>query len=418
VLKRILSGAGANAYAQFVTIIIQLGSLPILLTVWDLETYGIWLVISTIPVYISLSDVGMVTATGNRLNMLLTRGLKEKANTVFQSTLVFLFLACMLILVVLALLVQIVTMPVETRLPLFLLCISAFISLFGGLAGAIYKATFRYALSIFISSNIRLLEWLGLLLGLWYGGSYLSVAIGILIARFTGTVFFIVYSRGDHGIQWGIASFKWSEVLLTIKPAIAFMSFPIANALNIQCVTLVVASTLGPSTLAIFNAYRTVARVTVQATSIVSHALWPEFTRLYVSDPSGKLVKLYKNMFWLGSAIALVICIIVYLFSPYVLKYWSNGKIEFISLLMAAMMLYAFICSVWHVSRILMMSTSQHIRLAIWSSCIASLTVILTYIVALIYKSSLGVSIVLAFCESLMAIYAIFSSRNLLKSKD
>ena len=64
--RRILASTGSNAYAQATTIAIQLLSLPFFLSRWDLTTYGQWLILSAVPAYLSMADVGMVTAASNR----------------------------------------------------------------------------------------------------------------------------------------------------------------------------------------------------------------------------------------------------------------------------------------------------------------------------------------------------------------
>jgi hypothetical protein len=66
-LRRIISGFGSNLFGQLVTILIQILSLPIFLYYWDMSTYGSWLVLSALPSFLSMADVGMVQAAGNKV---------------------------------------------------------------------------------------------------------------------------------------------------------------------------------------------------------------------------------------------------------------------------------------------------------------------------------------------------------------
>jgi hypothetical protein len=59
-LRRILLGFGANAFSQAINIAIQLVSLPLFLLYWDASTYGTWLLLSALPGYLMMADVGMV----------------------------------------------------------------------------------------------------------------------------------------------------------------------------------------------------------------------------------------------------------------------------------------------------------------------------------------------------------------------
>ena len=45
IVKRVIAGVGANTYDQLANIVMQLVSLPIYLSHWDVRTYGTWLVI-------------------------------------------------------------------------------------------------------------------------------------------------------------------------------------------------------------------------------------------------------------------------------------------------------------------------------------------------------------------------------------
>src|ERR1700730_1808923 len=92
--RRIASGMGANALGQVITIGTQLAALPIYLHFWDTTRYGIWLMLSAVPSYFSMADVGMVSAAGNKMTMELGSGDSQAANRTFQSALVFMLGSC------------------------------------------------------------------------------------------------------------------------------------------------------------------------------------------------------------------------------------------------------------------------------------------------------------------------------------
>jgi hypothetical protein len=57
VTRRLLRGLGANAYGQFVTVIVQLVGVPILLHAWGAQLYGEWLILFAIPAYLAMTDL-------------------------------------------------------------------------------------------------------------------------------------------------------------------------------------------------------------------------------------------------------------------------------------------------------------------------------------------------------------------------
>ena len=92
-----------------------------------------------------------------------------------------------------------------------------------------------------------------------------------------------------------------------IKPAVSFMAFPLANAISFQGLTLLVGAFFGPVSVALFNTYRTIARIAVQITAIFSHALWPEFSRLFGANAAVAIRQLYQSSVIIG---ALQACIL------------------------------------------------------------------------------------------------------------
>lgn len=368
-LRRVIAATGSNAYNQATTIAIQLASLPLFLSKWGLATYGEWMVLSAIPSYLAMADVGMVTAAGNRMTMLHAEGDLRGANHVFQSALAFMLAVA---LAAIALTVGVVAWwpfpgmaSFQSRAAILVLSIGVVVSLLGGLPEAVYKATHRYALGTAFSNTIRLFEWLGGLAGLWWGGDFVSVALGALLPRAAFTLAMTIHAaRSTPEFRWGFDAASRAEIRHCAGPALSFMAFPAANALSFQGMTLIAAATLGPAGTVVFNTYRTMARVTVQATATFSHALWPEFSRLFGRRDLSALGTLVRRSNRLGWALAAVASVGIYLVAPFVLRHWSKGQIAFLPPLMLIAMGYAAAAGAWHVARVLLLATNQHRGLA------------------------------------------------------
>jgi O-antigen/teichoic acid export membrane protein len=368
-VRRIVAGTGSNAYAQATTIVIQLLSLPLFLSRWDVATYGQWLVVSAIPAYLGMTDVGMVTAAGNRMTMLIGEGDLPRAVQVFQAALVFVLGVCAVVTVLV--LAAAALWPIsgataaQEKTAVVLLSLGVVATLIGGLPEAVYRATHRYALGSALSNTARIAEWLGSLAGLWWSGEFAAVALGALLPRLGFTIWMMRHAaRTTPDVRWGFGQATLAEIRRCAGPAVSFMAFPAANALSFQGMTLVAATVLGPAATVVFNTYRTMTRVTVQATGIFSHALWPEFSRIFGQGDLKALSVLYHRSKWLGAAFAVAASAVVYLAAPSVLRVWSKGQIAFDAPLMLAAMVYAAAAGAWHVPRILLLSTNEHSALA------------------------------------------------------
>jgi len=408
--RRIIAGMGANSFGLAITIGIQLLSLPIFLHYWDTSTYGIWIMLSAIPAYLSMADAGMVTAAGNQMTMSMAQGNVVEANKIFQSAQLFMTIACSAIAVVVFAFVMLVPFPglvtFDRKLTLIALSVGVLLSLFAGLTETVYTSTGRYATGAILGNLVRLAEWLGSMLGLVLLGSFVGVALAGLAARLIGTVFFIWYStRGEHGLKLGFISAEKAEVVALIKPAISFMTFPLANALSFQGVTLLVGAMFGPALVAIFNTYRTIARISVQITAIFSAAVRPEFSRLFGFGGATAVEPVFRRSTMIGAFEAIGMSVILYFISPWLLELWTHGRIQFVPDLMLLMLLYAAIGGIWHVPRSLLMAINQPMKIAQWSLVVGVLVIALAWWFGRYWKLN-GVAIAMIISELLIALVA------------
>src|SRR5579863_10374609 len=97
--RRLLHGIGAQLLGKAWVVVAQVLCVPILLSVWGTKGYGLWVMISAIPTYATLSDFGFGSAGSVRMTQLVARGRKDEALRVFQSVglLVSAILAVMLL---------------------------------------------------------------------------------------------------------------------------------------------------------------------------------------------------------------------------------------------------------------------------------------------------------------------------------
>ena len=411
-MRRVVAGMGANSFGMALNIGIQLASLPLFLHFWDTATYGTWLILSAIPAYLSMADVGMVTAAGNKMTMAMGKDDSLEANRVFQSTQMFMGIVCGALALMVVPLILLAPLPgvatMDQRVALAALSIGVLVSLFGGLSEAAFKSTQRYATGTMASNLVRGCEWLGFMAGLATVGSFAAVAVTGLAVRLTGTVICMVLAtRGKHGLSWGTHAADRAEIRSMFKPAVSFMAFPLANALSFQGVTLLVGALFGPIAVALFNTYRTIARVAVQVTAIFSHSLWPEFSRLFGQGAMATVNRLFFLSSLLGAAQSLLLSLILYFLSPWLLRIWTHGAIEFIPSLMVLMSLYAAVGGIWHIPRVLLMATNQHVSLAYWSILAGMLSVGLAWLMGRELQLN-GVGVAMLMSELFIAIVCSF----------
>jgi O-antigen/teichoic acid export membrane protein len=410
-LRRIILGFGAGTFGQAVNIVIQLFSLPLFLLHWDTAVYGSWLMLSAVPSYLTMADIGMVPVAGNKMMMAMGRSDVAEANRVFQSAQLFMMIVCGSLGVLVTPLALWGPLPdfisSDQRIALAVLFCDVLVFMFGSLSDGVFKATGRFGLGLMLSDVIRLLEWAGSILGLLLFGNFAAVAIGGSLVRFVGTgLGMFVAQRGDYGLDWGTRHASKAEIKKMIRPAVSFMAFPLSNALSFQGVTLLVGALLGPVSVATFNTFRTVSRIAVQVTGIFSVSLWPEFGRLFGQGGPGAVEALYRHAALLGVVQAVGLSALLYFISPWLLEVWTHGRIEFEPGLMAWMLAYATVGGVWHLPRVLLQSTNQHVGLSGWSLVAAALTIVLAWGFGVLWRLE-GVAAAMLVSEAFIAFICV-----------
>lgn len=393
IFKRVTAALGAGAFGQVSNIAMQLFSLPIFLHYWSIEKYGLWLVFTAIPGYISMADVGMVQASGNKMTMEVSRSNNTKAQEVFHSAIVFMTITCAMVAIlsagILILLPERISFGVSEKFTVFALVLSVMIALFGGLSESLFKATNRYATGTMLGNLSRLTEWGGWIAGLALTGTFIGVACTGLAVRTACTVILIFLSNNNsYGIKWGVRLASSTEIRATIKPALSFMTFPLSSALSFQGITLLAAFFFGTAQVVVFNTYRTLARSAVQITGVFSNALSAEFAKLY-SQPSREAIKeIYKKAERIGFSISIAFGAGLFIFSPTILELWTHNRVPLQWDLLALLIIYAVIGGAWHVPRVLLTSTNHHIELSKW----VALTAALSFVLAYIFGENIGIT--------------------------
>ncbi|MGE5452630.1 MAG: lipopolysaccharide biosynthesis protein [Acidobacteriota bacterium] len=419
-LGRIISAMGAGAFGQGVSILIQVGSLPLFLMYWNAERYGTWLMLSAMPAYLSMADIGMVAAAGNRMTMEMAKGQVQMANRVFHSATVFMLLVTGAVAAIagVVLLSGLTRWPAEQSLAMWLLILTVLVALFSGLSEAIFKASGRYAQGTLLGNLLRLAEWGGALLGLLVWGSFTAVAAGGLAARSLGLLLVMQHARRhSNGLAWGWQHACRDDVREMVRPALSFMVFPLANALTFQGGTLLVGYLLGASAVTAFSAARTVSRVAVQITSVLAHALWVEFSRLFGLARWTELNRVYAHALRTGLLVSIVLSGVFFVLSPWLLARWTHGQVTFIPTLMAVLLVYAAVAGIWHVPRVLLMASNQHVALAPWSLAAAVLMLVGSYGLGAQW-GLVGVGVGMLMSEVAIAAISLFLAAGLLHQPD
>ena len=228
-----------------------------MLRYWGAHLYGEWLLISAIPAYLVLTDLGFGTAAGSDMTMRVHADDSEGAIEIFQSiTLLVLFVSLFLgllfcgaiFLLPIHRLLHFSSMsPRETRIALLFVCLNALVSIQWGGITAAYRCAGRYMLLVLSLNGIRVLEGASVLVLLvWHAGP-VQLAMLMLAISLVGTGWLLfMKTRLIPWLPYGVRHVRWRRVRELWRPAISFLAFPTGGVASVQGMTMVVGLVLGP----------------------------------------------------------------------------------------------------------------------------------------------------------------------------
>lgn len=423
--NRLLRGFGANGLSQIVTVVIQIVSVPIFLQSWGQELYGEWLIISAIPTYISMSDIGFTTAAANDMTMNVARGEKSSALEVFQS--IWLLISFISFIIIITATSIVYLFPVSNWLNLtelnqsevkgviILLTLYVLMGMQKNLIIAGFRCDGNYALGVTYASLLRLFEYGILIIFVFFGASPAIAALSFFLSSIFGIFLMkITLSNKSHWLVYGYKYASLNNLKKLVKPATASMSFPLGNAISNQGIIIAIGSTLGATNVVIFSILRTLSRLALQVMGMIKNSVSPEISAAYASNEMTLARKLHRHACQLSLWMALVTVLILGLLGEPIVTLWTKNIINFDRTLFYLMLVIIVISSFWFTSLTVLTSTNNHQKVSIYYL----VTTIISLILAVILINELGLNgavIALIFAELLMSFYVVRNSLILLK---
>lgn len=338
-MARIKKGVASEIFANLIRVGIQVTGVPLFLLFWGDEGYGEWLILTAILGYLRLSNVGFGQATRNRMAMEVSAGHRDRALGYFQSTSV-LFVGIGALVMALVTVAAWASPMIHDFLNFEILSIQGLawsliilgavivINLQVEVLDAGFRCEGHYGLSTFLIMLSELVIFLLILLVLMTGG---DLVMGIACYLF-GTLFrlallrLVLYRLGDW-IVFGMRHACWQTIKDFTLPSLAFMAFPLGQAMGLQGTLIVIGATMGPSSVVVFNTVRMLSRYTVHLTVIFGRIGAPEIAFAYGRGDMALVRQVHWQVCRIGFWAALLACGVLALTTPWLLQIWTQGQI-------------------------------------------------------------------------------------------
>jgi len=372
---RLLRGSSATALGPVVTALVQLVSVPVLLHAWGATRYGDWLLLSAIPSYLTLSDLGFGNASGSDMSMRVAANDRPGALATFQSSWVLVTITSFTAL--LLALVSVWWVPWQRWLRLstiantdaaaviVVFCAYVVVAQQNGVAESGYRCDGHFALGTFWNTMQRLSEAVAGTAVAVLGGSFLVVALTYLATRCVGSLSYALLLR--HKSPWlhyGVRHANLTTIIDMVGPAFGFIALPAGTALSLQGFTIVVGACLGPVAVVSFSTLRTLSRLTFQVVSVITNALWPELSRAFGAGNIPLARRLHRHACQASLGLSAVGGLFLWVFGPSIYHIWIRQKVPFDATCFHILLFVAAANSLWNTSSVISMSINGHCRIA------------------------------------------------------
>ena len=377
VRRRLIRGFGATALGPVVTAAIQLGSIPILLHTWGVAKYGDWLILSALPSYLSLSDLGFGDASGSDMTVRVASGDREGALRTFQSSWLLLSIVSIVALLFCSLCCWVIPWQSwlklsgvpdsEARSILITLGIWVLLGQQGSLLESGYRSDGNFALGILFSTGVRLGEAVAATTVGVLTGSLRFTALTYLFTRLFGTLCYgFLLSVKSPWLKLGVFHARWNVMKKLAAPALGFIAMPAGHALSLQGFTIVIGATLGPFAVTSFATLRTLTRVNFQMLGAIAHTVWPELSAAFGAGNIPLARRLHRHAYRAGLISAFVSTILLGLAGPTLYKLWMHHAVPFNASCFYVLLCVTLANSLWYTSSVVPMSTNAHQRIAFY----------------------------------------------------
>ncbi len=424
VARRLIVSFGATILGPAVTVLIQIVNVPIMLRVWGPELFGEWLVLSAIPTYLLLSDMGFGNVAGSDMTMRVHAGDREGALETFHSIFALVGLSTLCLALLLGGLFLFVPMhrllhlsamtPLEARTTLLLLSLNCLVVLQFSVLLAGYRCTERYAAGMFYVNCIRIVEGAGVFLILFRHARPQHLAAFMLTISILGAIWLAVRHR--QSAPWlpiGFGRASTNRIRILARPAFAYMAFPACAAISTQGMTLVAGLILGPIAVAVFNPMRTLSRIALQLTDAVKNSVWPELSAAFGRDDHELAKRLHRAAFQASLLLAGVVLLALALAGPWIFRIWTHGRVLMDVGAFHLLLIVVLANSMWNSSSSVAMSANRHERLSLFYLAFSAGSLLLAVVLAHVLQLR-GIALGMLFADIGMSLVVVHLSNRIL----
>jgi|GEM_PF-6645408 len=390
--KKLIKNFYSGIFNRLVAIGLQIVLIPIYIAIWGSEFYGEWLLLSTIPAYLTASDFGLNVTVTTAISALVAQKKQIDAIRIYQSaskaityigiTVIF-FSATLLYFFNLSSFLRLKMINEnESEISILLLIIGVFVTFIIGLSLGIYRAEGRYDKSQNGVTIIQIFDAFVILLVIKIANNIIVITFFQLIFR----IFYLVLINKDLKNKYNWFNFGINESLEYVKnlipTSVYYMIAIIGQGFIIQGTSFIIGKQLGAQQLVLFNTLRTLTNSIKSFSNTYYMSFLPNFTELLAQNKLVNARKLFMNVFKNTILIGVSFIIVYYLFGEWFFKFWTHNKIPFNENLFLVLLISAFVSTLNNCGYTVLNSINQNKTMGIYYSFLATIATLVMYYIS------------------------------------
>ena len=321
-------------------ILLNILLVPLFLKFWDLSTYADWILISTIPAILALSEMGLTSYGSNLLVILYNQKKINKVNFTFQN--IFFFSISIIISIGFLLVFFNYIFNLKDLLKInslseheFYLVIIFFILKYifltnSNFVNSIFRINNQYHLTVYLQTLFIFSEIILIAIVLFFDGLILHVsAIGLLNYIIA---FCISYYLIKKEFKWikiiNLKNINLSYLKRIFYPSVSFMTVNISKMLLINGTIILLKIYSGELILILYNSLRIIMNGSRQFINILTVSFQNQITIDYAKNKITKIFNKFKtlNRYNFLSSTFILFILIFFLEKPFLI--WTGNNID------------------------------------------------------------------------------------------
>ncbi|MGY4344967.1 O-antigen/teichoic acid export membrane protein [Bradyrhizobium sp. GM7.3] len=402
--RRLASTFGAQIYNQAATVGIQLALIPVLLHYWGTVQYGVWLLLSAVPTYLTFADFGFTMSAKNVMTIKVARGDRPGALVTYQSIFMLLNVVVTAILVVLLLGLPFIKIgalftlgsvsELAAKTVFFLLAVNVLLTQYLLLLASGLRCIGKPTEEVVWGASARLMEGAVTAVTAAFAGDIVTAALAIVVNRLAFNL--ASWARLRFLERWltlGRRHASLGEAKRLFHPSLSFMLVTIGQAVTIQGPVLILGAIGTPMQVVTFSTARTLARLGTSAVNMINFAFTPEYSRLFGLGNFQQFAKLARLHLWVTVGLSAIYVAALSLAGQWLIALWTAGKVSVDQTFLAVLLIAVAAEMIWSAELMPLASINRHVAISRAFSALSVVGLGSCYVAGRHYENLVAVAI-------------------------